>query len=69
MPFSRIGSGSPMQKMQFNPLSRMYASFVASSALLSAGVGRPNSPRRSEWPIRHHFMPIASIWSTAISPV
>jgi hypothetical protein len=92
--------------------------FVASRAELSAGVGRPNSPRRSEWPMRHlvhemrarpsprahwigigimrspassnrlrvpcrppfycnllhkadahHEMPIAAIWSAAISPV
>jgi len=42
-----MGSGSPMQKTQLSPWSRMYPSFVASSALLSAGVGSPNSPRRS----------------------
>ena len=43
--------------------------FVAIRALLSAGVGSPNSPRRSEWPIRTVDMPMSLIWSTLISPV
>ena len=69
IPFSRIGSGSPMQKTQLRPFSRMYPSFVARSAFDSAGVGRPNSPRRSEWPRSTHSIPMSAIWSTAISPV
>mmetsp|Transcript_627 Transcript_627/g.1293 ORF Transcript_627/g.1293 Transcript_627/m.1293 type:complete len:233 (-) Transcript_627:108-806(-) len=68
-PFSRMGSGSPMQYTHTRPFSRMYAAFVARSSSVSLGVGRPNSPRRSEWPIRQHFRPISTIWSTAISPV
>merc|ERR1719484_69491 len=51
------------------PLERRYSIFVAMRALDSTGVGRPNSPRRSEWPIRHHFMPMSTICSAAISPV
>mmetsp|Transcript_9087 Transcript_9087/g.21395 ORF Transcript_9087/g.21395 Transcript_9087/m.21395 type:complete len:230 (+) Transcript_9087:111-800(+) len=68
-PFSRMGSGSPMHHTHIRPFSRMYAHLVASSASDSGGVGRPNSPRRSEWPIRQHLRPRLTIWSTAISPV
>ena len=69
MPFSRMGNGSPMQKTQERPCSRMYASLVAMSAFDSAGVGRPNSPRRSLWPMSTVSMPMSLTWSTAISPV
>ena len=58
-----------MQKTQLRPWSRMYWSFVAMSAFDSFGVGRPNSPRRSEWPMRTVDMPMSLIWSTDISPV
>ena len=69
MPFSRIGSASPMQKTHVRPASRMYASLVARSAFVSLGVGRPNSPRRSECPMSTVPMPMSLICSTAISPV
>ena len=68
-PFSRMGSGSPMQKTQLRPWSKMYWSFVAMSSFDSFGVGNPNSPRRSEWPMRTVDMPMSLIWSTDISPV
>ena len=68
-PFSLIGKGSPMQKTQLKPWSKMYWSFVAMSWFDSLGVGNPNSPRRSEWPMRTVDMPMSLIWSTDISPV
>ena len=68
-PFSRMGSGSPMQKTQLRPWSKMYWSFVAMSSFDSFGVGNPNSPRRSEWPMSTVDMPMSLIWSTDISPV
>mmetsp|Transcript_45022 Transcript_45022/g.101648 ORF Transcript_45022/g.101648 Transcript_45022/m.101648 type:complete len:206 (+) Transcript_45022:360-977(+) len=69
MPCSRIDSGSPMQKMHMRPWSKMCWSFVARRALDSGGVGRPNSPRRSEWPMSTLLRPISLACSTAISPV
>ena len=36
-------------------VARAQASLVARSALLSLGVGSPNSPRRSEWPMSTHL--------------
>mmetsp|Transcript_9477 Transcript_9477/g.28467 ORF Transcript_9477/g.28467 Transcript_9477/m.28467 type:complete len:209 (+) Transcript_9477:271-897(+) len=61
IPLSLTGRGSPMQKMHCRPLSRMYCNFVANSPFDSAGVGSPNSPRRSEWPMRTVSIPMSFI--------